>query len=154
MLPLAHLAVTYILWRILGIFFEADMISLALGITFGVLIDGDVILKGSKHRESIFHSFVLWFVLILLLYLLKIEYWWTALFGVAHIMLDMIDWDVYPFYPISKKALGLRILARKSKLIAGKNQLNEFVLEYVRNRYFVVSEILLGMTALITYIYL
>lgn len=152
MLPLAHLAATYILWRLLGVLFEADITSLVLGIFFGVLIDGDVVLKGSKHRESIFHSLVPWVVLMLLLYTFDFKYWWTAFFGILHLMLDMIDWDVYVFYPISKRTIGLRIRARRSRLVAGKNPLSEFLLEYIRDKHLMMLEILLGISALVIYI--
>jgi len=153
MLPLAHLATTYLLWRFLTMFFPSDICSFLLALLFGVFLDGDVVFKPSEHRASPFHSIVPWMVSVPLLYWFGFKYWWTLLFSLLHLALDMVDWSVYIFYPITRRTIGLRLYERTSSLVIGKNSLKEFLLEYVKNKYFMAAEIALGIIAIIVFVY-
>lgn len=153
MLPFAHIAAAYLLWRFLGLFFPADTASLLLAVFFGVFLDGDVIFKPSEHRASPFHSLVPWIMFIVLLYCIGFKYWWTALFGLLHLSLDMIDWSIYIFYPLTRRTIGLRLYERVSNLTVGENSLGEFLLEYMKNRYFMSAEIALSILAIIVSIF-
>lgn len=149
MLPTAHLAVTYIVWWIANHYFGADLNSLILGIILGVLIDGDALLLGSKHRASPLHSYLLWVLLIPTLYILNIKYFWTPIFALIHLVLDTIDYEVYIAYPISNKSLGLNLAAKNSSLIPGKNSLAEFAMHYLHIKPLIALELIFGVSAII-----
>jgi len=152
MLPTAHLAATYILWWILGGYFGHDTTSLVLAILFGVFIDGDAILLGSKHRVSILHSIVPWPVVVAILYIAGTPYYWTPICAIIHILMDSLDWGVYAFYPISSRIYGLRIIGKNSRLIPGKNRIVDFTKEYLSNKLFLALEIIFGITALVLFL--
>jgi len=152
-LPTAHLAVTYIVWWIASRYLGGDIWSLFLAIFFGVLIDGDVVLFGSRHRQSILHSVVIWPILGIILYIVHVDYFWTPIFAVIHIAMDSLDWGVYALYPFSSNIFGPRILARRSRLNPGKNMIIEFFVEYVSNRMFLVAEIVLCLSALTIFLF-
>lgn len=153
MLPTAHLAVTIILWSILDSYVGCDILSLFLAVLFGVFIDIDAIVLKSMHRQSILHSFLFWIIVLTVGYLVRIPYYWTPIFAMIHIALDSIDWGVYALYPISKKCFGLRMMAKKSSLLPGKNSIMDFVKEYFSCRPLVAFEIVSSIIAAIIFVY-
>jgi len=140
---------TYIVWRLLCGYIECDIYSLLLAIFFGVLIDGDAVVLGSRHRMSMLHSLVLWLPTIPILYMLGVDYYWTPLFAIIHIAMDSLDWGVYAFYPFSNRIFGLRYMSRRSLLNPGKNRINEFAREYLSSKLFAFLEAIVISSALL-----
>ena len=149
MLPTAHAAVTILIWKLLYFSGIADDFSLYLALSFGVLIDCDAVIFGSRHRVSPFHTIIPWLLAIIILYAIEFPYFWTPAFAIVHILMDMIDWEAYPFLPLSKRTVGLRLLAKKSKLVPGKDPILSFTKEYLSDWRFLSAEIILVILAII-----
>jgi len=114
---------------------------------FGVLIDGDGLIFRSKHRISPLHNIFLWIILMPIMYLLCPELTLVIVFALLHILMDMVDWGIYLFYPLSKRLIGPRVLARRSRLEFGVDSLASFIREYLSHRPLLVSEIILLLSA-------
>jgi len=67
----------------------------------------------------------------------------------VHIILDSIDWGVYPFYPISKKSLGLRILAKKTNLDPQKESIITFIKANLSDKRIMLLEITIDAIGLV-----
>lgn len=149
MQPSAHLASTYIVWWIINRIYGTDLFSLILAVVFGVLIDIDAVVFGSKHRTSPLHSIGFWIACLLVIYFLQWVYWWTLFFGIFHLSLDMIDYRVSIFYPFSTKLIGLGYAEKRMNLIPGENSLLDFTKAYLKIRPLLFTEILLILVAII-----
>jgi len=110
MLPTAHAFITLILWWFLKSFFNVNDFYLIPMIIFGVMIDADVIYD-KMHRGLITHTFTFWIPICFLLALYSPLLGFIAFLSVTvHLLMDMIDYKIRPFYPILDKWVGLGLV--------------------------------------------
>lgn len=152
MLPSFHLSVTFILWYLLTQLIEIKTPFLLLTmIVSGVLVDMDaLIIKG--HRKSPFHGLPFWIVVSLALCLID-PIKGLALFisYMAHLISDFIDWEIYPFFPISGKVFGLKIVKKRNPLDPEKDSILSFVIANLRHEKLLVFEIFVDSLALLLF---
>jgi hypothetical protein len=85
------------------------LLYLVLIVALSLCLDLDFFLS-DRHREIVTHSLFFWGILVLVIVVVRAEYWIVAPPVLAHLFLDTIDWGVMILYPFSKKKLGLRML--------------------------------------------
>lgn len=82
----------------------------------GVLIDLDALCL-KEHRKSITHTFIFWGLLSMLLSVfLQLVSLMLFLAAVVHILMDMLDYQVRPFYPILNRWIGLNLVGKRFAL--------------------------------------
>jgi len=93
-----------IFWDFLNIF------QIIIIISVSILIDFDFIFskfaKDHNHRRLPTHGFIPYLIL-LPFGLIMIEFLWIGIAGIFHVLVDMIDWGIYPITPrLKDKILG------------------------------------------------
>ena len=87
-----------------------NVFQIILIISASILIDFDFLFskyaKDHNHRRLPTHSFIPYLILIPF-GLLMIEFLWIGIAGIFHVLIDVIDWGIYPLTPrINDKVLG------------------------------------------------
>ncbi len=149
MLPSAHFFMVIIIWYVFYVLkIHIKMMFLVMLIS-GFLIDLDILFT-REHRRSPFHNFLFWAIISIFLSFTSLMYSLSLIASfTVHIILDSIDWGVYPFYPISKKSLGLRILAKKTNLDPQKESIITFIKANLSDKRIMLLEITIDAIGLV-----
>ncbi len=148
MFTTAHFFSSLIIYLILNNSFNLPQYSLPLIILFGIGLDGDILFK-KDHRKTPTHSV---FSLLLSLPFLLINYYYFILVFLAitsHILLDLIDWKFYAFYPISNNSYTIGILEKNSQLDPKKDNLSNFIKTYFSNKKIITIEVVIALIGII-----
>jgi|GEM_PF-2350352 len=142
MFSTAHFFSTLILYLTLANITSLPSYSLILMMLVGVGLDGDILLK-KDHRKMPTHS--IFSILISIPFLiLGMEYFLLILLTILmHLFLDSLDWNLYLFYPLSKKPYGINLVQKNSDLKPKEDSTNNFINHYFSNKKIIVIEIIL-----------
>ena len=139
MFSTAHFFSTLILYLIIENITPLPPYSLTLMIILGLGLDGDILLK-KDHRKMPTHSIFATLISIPFL-ILGIKYFLLILSTILmHLFLDSLDWNLYLFYPISKKPYGINLAQKNSNLEPKKDSTNDFIDHYFSNKKILVIE--------------
>jgi hypothetical protein len=98
----------------------------------------------ASHRDLMTHTPIFWTIVLAPLYFLNWIFGLMLLAIYIHFALDLIDWGVMIFFPLSKKKFGLKLLPLpKLSSLRGWEQRAAYAEIYVRNRIMVTLEIML-----------
>ena len=139
MLPHIHL--------ILGImivnFLELNDLSSFFIILGSILPDLDLILGilwKRNHRTFISHYPLIWLSLSLIFVFLSLEIYWLFVAGFIHLLVDVIDWEVYLLRPVTNFKWSLFSLD-PFVILQGKT-FREKILLYYQNRKIICTELI------------
>lgn len=151
MFPSAHFFSTIILYLLVGNFVSLPPYSLVIMVMVGVGIDGDIFLK-EAHRKLITHSIFLFLIAIPFIFL-EIRYFLLVFATISiHLILDSLDWELYPLYPLSKKSFGINMLQEDNDLEPEKNSIIDFVKYYFSDKKILILETFLASVTILLWI--
>ncbi|MHA1785836.1 MAG: hypothetical protein ACTSX4_08960 [Candidatus Helarchaeota archaeon] len=130
-------------------------ILLIIGIS--VLIDIDFIfskhVKDHNHRRLPTHSFIP-YLIILPFGIFMIELLWVGIAGIFHVLLDILDWGIYPLTPsIRNRVLGGFLFTPKRRDDEPPLKKCYFINTYYGSKLIIVMEIIAFMAALSLILY-
>lgn len=143
MLPHIHLILGILLVNSL----ELNDISIFFVILGSVLPDLDLllgILWKKNHRTFISHYPLVWLFLSLFFAFLRLDIYWLFVAGFIHLLVDVIDWEVYLLRPISNFKWSLFSLD-PLVIIHGKTFREQIALYYREKKIICTELIVFGM---------
>lgn len=151
MFPSAHFFSTIILYLLVGNIVSLPPYSLVIMLAVGVGIDLDIFLK-EAHRKLPTHSIFLFLIAIPFIFL-GIRYFLLVFVTISiHLVLDSLDWEVYLFYPLSKKSYGINMLQEDNDLEPGENSVIDFVKYYFSDKKILILETFLASAAILLWV--
>lgn len=132
MFPHIHLLLGIILAKSL----ELKDLPLLLFILGSLFPDIDIILGilwKKNHRTFITHFPMIWLILTLISAFLKLEIYWFFVAGFIHLLVDVLDWEVYLLMPFSNFKLSLFSLDPIT-ILEGKTFSEQVVLYYQQKK--------------------
>lgn len=134
-----------------------NLFQIALIITVSILIDFDFVFskyaKDHNHRRLPTHSFIP-FLIFLPFGLVFIEFLWVGIVGIFHVILDLVDWGIYPLTPrVKDKIIGGFLFVPEVK--EGDEPLNKcyFINTYYGSKIIIVLEIIAFLGAILLIIW-
>jgi len=115
-----------------------------------VLPDLDLILGSfwkRNHRTFISHYPLVWLSISLIFAFLRLEVYWLFMAGFIHLLVDVIDWEVYLLRPFSNLKWSLFSLDPLA-ILEGKTFREQIVLYYQNKRIICTELIIFGMLLL------
>ncbi|MHA1444071.1 MAG: metal-dependent hydrolase [Candidatus Hodarchaeales archaeon] len=143
MLPHIHL----ILGIILVNYLELNDLSSFFVILGSLLPDLDLILGTlwkKNHRTFISHYPLVWLFFALFFAFLRLDIYWLFVAGFIHLLVDVIDWEVYLLRPISNFKWSL-FSSDPFVIIQGKTFREQIVLYYRQKKIICTELIVFGM---------
>ena len=138
MLPHYHI----LIGLLLGSFLDLPNNILLLVIFGSVLPDLDFLLASYlkvNHRTLPTHYPSLWISFTLVSLLLSKYIFWICFAGCVHLLIDIIDWELYLFRPFSNKTWSL--ISLNTKNILRQKSIREFLIAYYSTPWILFFEI-------------
>ncbi len=143
MFPHIHLLIGIIIANSL----ELKDLPLLLFILGNIFPDIDIILGillKKNHRTFVSHFPMIWLVLALISAFLTIEIYWFFVAGFIHLLVDVLDWEVYLLMPFSNFKLSLFSLDPVA-ILQGKTFTEQVVLYYQQKKIIFTELIIFGL---------
>ncbi|MHA2112308.1 MAG: metal-dependent hydrolase [Candidatus Hodarchaeales archaeon] len=143
MFPHIHLLLGIIITNSL----ELNNLPLLLFVLGSIFPDIDIILGilwKKNHRKFVSHFPMIWLFFSLISAFLKIDVYWFFMAGFLHLLVDVLDWEVYLLMPISNFKLSLFSLDPEA-ILQGKTFSEQVVLYYHQKRIIFTELIIFGM---------
>ena len=143
MFPHIHLLLGLIIANSL----ELSNLPLLLFVLGSIIPDIDIILgilQKKNHRTFVSHFPMIWLFLSLISVFLKLDVYWFFMGGFLHLLVDVLDWEVYLLMPFSNYKLSLFSLDPEA-ILQGKTFREQVVLYYHQKKIIFAELIIFGM---------
>ena len=140
MFPHIHLLLGLIIANIL----ELNNLPLLLFVLGSIIPDIDIILgilQKKNHRTFVSHFPMIWLFFSLISAFFKLDVYWFFMAGFLHLLVDVLDWEVYVLMPFSNFKLSLFSLDPEA-ILQGKT-FSEQVILYYRQKKIIFTELIL-----------
>ena len=132
--------------------FLINIFQVILIISVSILIDFDFIFskhaKDHNHRRLPTHGFIPYLILLPFGFLM-IEILWVSIAGMFHVLIDMIDWGIYPLTPkVKDKILGGFLYVPETDENSEPLKKCYFVNTYYGSKIIIALEVIFFSTAL------
>jgi hypothetical protein len=102
-----------------------------------------------NHRLFFTHYPSFWILTSFLSVIFDSQIYWFCLAGLLHTLVDVIDWDIYLFQPISNRKFS--ILSLNPTEVLHTSSLIEFITNYYRHHQIVFVEVVLAILCLFSF---
>ena len=143
MFPHIHLLLGLIIANSL----ELNNLPLLLFVLGSIFPDIDIIFSifwKKNHRTFVSHFPMIWLFFSLISAFLKLDVYWFFMAGFLHLLVDVLDWEVYLFMPFSNFKLSLFSLDPEA-ILQGKTFSEQVVLYYHQKKIIFTELIIFGM---------
>ena len=131
---------------------QLELLSGLLVIFGSVFPDFDILfglyLK-KNHRLFFTHHPSFWILTTLISAFFDSQMYWFCIAGLLHTLVDVIDWDIYLFQPISNRKYS--ILSLNSAKVHHTSSLIEFLTNYYHHYKVVLVEIVLALLCILSF---
>jgi hypothetical protein len=104
-----------------------------------------------NHRLFFTHSPSFWILVSLFSIILDSQIYWFCIASFLHTLVDAIDWEIYPFQPISNRKFS--ILSLNFTEVLHTSSLTGFITQYYRHHQIVLVEIVLAILCLLSFFF-
>lgn len=143
MFPHIHLLLGLIIANSL----ELNNLPLLLFVLGSIFPDIDIIFSifwKKNHRTFVSHFPMIWLFFSLISAFLKLDVYWFFMAGFLHLLVDVLDWEVYLLMPFSNFKLSLFSLDPEA-ILQGKTFSEQVVLYYHQKKIIFTELIIFGM---------
>ena len=143
MFPHIHL----LLGLIIAYSLELNNLPLLLFVFGSIFPDIDIILGilwKKNHRTFVSHFPMIWLFFFLISAFLKLDVYWFFMAGFLHLLVDVLDWEVYLLMPFSNFKLSLFSLDPE-EILQGKTFREQVVMYYRQKKIIFAELIIFGM---------
>ncbi|MHA1543047.1 MAG: metal-dependent hydrolase [Candidatus Hodarchaeales archaeon] len=143
MFPHIHLLLGLIIANSL----ELNNLPLLLFVLGSIFPDIDIIFSifwKKNHRTFVSHFPMIWLFFCLISAFLKLDVYWFFMAGFLHLLVDVLDWEVYLLMPFSNFKLSLFSLDPEA-ILQGKTFSEQVVLYYHQKKIIFTELIIFGM---------
>ncbi len=143
MFPHIHLLLGLIIVNSL----ELNNLPFLLFVLGSIFPDIDIILgilQKKNHRTFVSHFPMIWLFFSLISAFFKLDVYWFFMAGFLHLLVDVLDWEVYLFMPFSNFKLSLFSLDPEA-ILQGKTFSEQVVLYYRQKKIIFTELMIFGM---------